>query len=89
MFDGAMARRSDQEELMARHTAFLANTTGFGSKRSIQMEDVLGRPLRRAWKEAMQKKNADPDASDDTDVTVRIAEKDRARAKLRSKQGKT
>jgi len=86
MADGYQARRSDTEEMLAHYFAFIANAW---SKQTIRTEDVLGRPLRRAWKEAMDKKKADTTEGELT-TADRLAQKDaeRLRRNLRSQRGK-
>ena len=59
MLEGHDHALIDQEEVIARYTAILANT--WGAKTTT--EQVLGRPLRRNWEAAMKKKSAPKDVS--------------------------
>lgn len=69
-----MARRSNAEEFLARFVAVLANASGH-AKRTITPQDVLGRPFRKDWEEAMAKKEAN-------EIERRLAEKDAERKRI-------
>lgn len=81
MVQGYRARRSDQEEMHARFTAFLASMWTAKGK-AVQTEDVLGRPLRYAWEQAQKKKKTGivEDDGEAQTVAERLAQKDRERA---------
>lgn len=78
MYDGYLARRSNLEEMIASFVAVLANTNGF-SKRTITAQDILGRPFRHAWQDAMERKKLRAEEEQD-DTRSRLAQKDRERA---------
>jgi hypothetical protein len=67
LWDGFQARKSDLDEFAAQFVAILANASG-NLKHRMSAQDILGRPFRRHWDEAMAK-----------DTDGRLAEKDRKR----------